>query len=77
MDCLKCSTKNSEGRKFCSEYGALIVNICQKCEFINSLTDKYCGGCGANLLDMKTSEIYYRRRLTGHLENILPMISAN
>lgn len=56
MYCLKCSTKNSEGRKFCRECGSLIVNFCQECGFINSLTDKYCGGCGTNLLNMKTSD---------------------
>lgn len=55
MDCLKCSTKNSEGRKFCSECGSLIVNFCRKCGFVNSLTDKYCGGCGVNLVNIKAS----------------------
>lgn len=50
MQCLKCSTENSEGRRFCRECGLPIVNFCQKCGFHNSLIDKYCGGCGAHLV---------------------------
>ncbi len=47
MLCFKCSTENSENRKYCRECGSLIVLFCHKCGFHNSLSDKYCGGCGA------------------------------
>lgn len=52
MRCQKCSTENSEKRKFCSECGALIAAYCRHCGFANSLTDKYCGGCGLNLSEI-------------------------
>ncbi|MBI5198446.1 MAG: zinc ribbon domain-containing protein [Nitrospirae bacterium] len=55
MRCLRCSTENSEGRKFCKECGSLIANLCKRCGFPNSLIDKYCGGCGDNLVDLNTS----------------------
>lgn len=54
MKCFKCSTENSEGRRFCRECGSPIVNFCQRCGFHNSLIDKYCGGCGADLVDINT-----------------------
>lgn len=55
MDCLKCFTENSDGRRFCRECGSLIVSCCQRCGFNNSLTDKYCGGCGISLSDAESA----------------------
>ncbi|MBI4683605.1 MAG: zinc ribbon domain-containing protein [Nitrospirae bacterium] len=49
MICFKCSTDNSDIRKFCRRCGSLIANICRKCGFSNSLDDQYCGGCGSIL----------------------------
>lgn len=46
--------ENSERRKFCSECGSLIINLCPRCGFHNSLIDKYCGGCGAHLIGINT-----------------------
>ncbi len=50
MRCPKCSTENSERRRFCRECGSLIVIFCRRCGFHNSPADKYCGGCGISLI---------------------------
>lgn len=55
MRCHKCSTENSERRRFCRECGSLIVIFCRRCGFHNSPADKYCGGCGAGLVSQGTS----------------------
>ncbi len=49
MECLKCSTKNQENRKFCSECGAKLTKLCHKCGFENLPGDKFCGECGSVL----------------------------
>lgn len=55
MICYKCSTENSERRRFCKQCGTLVVNFCSHCGFHNELNDKYCGGCGANMAEAKKS----------------------
>lgn len=88
MICLKCSTDNSEHRKFCRECGLSIANICMKCGFVNSLSDKYCGGCGFLLastlpqessVDSKeniTTQIYVRPTARYTAEDMRELISS-
>jgi len=49
MKCLKCSSDNKEGRKFCSKCGAKLEIPCPKCNFVNDPDDAFCGGCGTKL----------------------------
>jgi class 3 adenylate cyclase/tetratricopeptide (TPR) repeat protein len=55
MQCPKCQTENSEGRKFCRKCGIKLSLICPKCGFENLPEDSYCGECGYDLT--KTSAI--------------------
>lgn len=57
MRCFKCSTENSENRKYCRECGSLVVLFCHKCGFHNSLSDKYCGCCGTGVLDINKADL--------------------
>ena len=47
MQCPQCRTLNREGRRFCSECGALLSLACAACGFVNQPSDRFCGGCGA------------------------------
>lgn len=49
ITCPKCSSSNSDARRYCRECGSLIVRNCGRCGFGNGHGDSYCGGCGMNL----------------------------
>ena len=49
MKCPKCSTENSETRKFCRECGAKLSQLCSRCGSENIPGDKFCGECGYDL----------------------------
>jgi class 3 adenylate cyclase len=65
MECPKCSTKNLELRKFCSECGAKLLMTCPQCGGGILATDKFCGDCG-HKLDAEVSSD--RVRATGESE---------
>ena len=47
MNCLRCGTANSAGRRFCAECGSPLALACPSCGFSNEPSAKFCGGCGA------------------------------
>ncbi len=47
MQCPRCETPNLQGRRFCSECGALLTLACATCGFANEPGARFCGGCGA------------------------------
>ncbi len=49
MKCPKCSTRNLELRKFCSECGAKLLMTCPQCGAGILASDKFCGDCGHKL----------------------------
>ena len=50
MNCPKCGTENSAGRKFCGECGAGLERACPACGSAVEAGTKFCGECGASLL---------------------------
>jgi class 3 adenylate cyclase/tetratricopeptide (TPR) repeat protein len=49
MNCPRCGTANSAGRRFCAECGSALALACPSCGFSNEPGVKFCGGCGAVL----------------------------
>src|SRR5262245_62079626 len=49
MNCPRCGTGNSAGRRFCAECGSLLALTCPSCGFSNEPGVKFCGGCGGAL----------------------------
>ncbi|TPQ37961.1 adenylate/guanylate cyclase domain-containing protein [Cupriavidus pinatubonensis] len=49
MRCTNCQFENPSGAKFCQECGQRLVLICSQCGHASSLTEKFCGVCGALL----------------------------
>ena len=49
MECPKCSAKNLELRKFCSECGEKLLTTCGQCGAGILASDKFCGECGQKL----------------------------
>jgi hypothetical protein len=49
MNCPRCGTANSAGRRFCAECGSPLALACPSCGFSNEPAVKFCGGCGAAL----------------------------
>jgi len=49
MNCPRCGTANSAGRRFCAECGSPLALTCPGCGFSNEPGVKFCGGCGAAL----------------------------
>jgi class 3 adenylate cyclase/tetratricopeptide (TPR) repeat protein len=47
MNCPRCGTANSAGRRFCAECGSSLASTCPTCGFSNEPGAKFCGGCGA------------------------------
>ena len=47
MNCPRCATVNSAGRRFCAECGSPLALACPSCGFSNEPSVKFCGGCGA------------------------------
>src|SRR5262245_48491917 len=47
MNCARCGTTNSAGRRFCAECGSALAVACASCGFSNEPGVKFCGGCGA------------------------------
>ncbi|MBL8623479.1 MAG: AAA family ATPase [Myxococcales bacterium] len=46
--CLRCSTENRPGRRFCAACGAPLPVACARCGFVNQPDERFCGGCGAD-----------------------------
>ncbi len=49
MNCPRCGTANSAGRRFCAECGSPLALACSSCGFSNEPAVKFCGGCGVAL----------------------------
>jgi class 3 adenylate cyclase/tetratricopeptide (TPR) repeat protein len=49
VNCPKCGTENSGGRKFCGECGAGLEEACPACGSAVEAGTKFCGECGAAL----------------------------
>src|SRR5262245_66684292 len=49
MNCPRCGTANSTGRRFCAECGSSLALACTACGFSNEPGVKFCGGCGTAL----------------------------
>src|SRR5260370_3183827 len=49
MRCSNCKTENPTGKKFCSDCGAALANLCPKCSADNPAGNRLCGECGAAL----------------------------
>ncbi len=49
MNCPRCGTENSAGRKFCGECGAGLLQACPACGSATEPGTKFCGECGAAL----------------------------
>src|SRR5215831_21395517 len=49
MNCPRCGTTNSAGRRFCAECGSPLASPCPACGFSNEPGVRFCGGCGAAL----------------------------
>ncbi|MHB8471044.1 MAG: adenylate/guanylate cyclase domain-containing protein, partial [Gaiellaceae bacterium] len=47
MVCRSCSAENPDGKKFCSECGAPLVQSCASCGAVLAGGEKFCGECGA------------------------------
>lgn len=53
MLCPSCNTENTITRLYCSNCGSKLNTKRHICGFINGETDKYCGGCGLQLIDIE------------------------
>jgi Double zinc ribbon len=49
MRCWNCKTENPAGKKFCSDCGAALANLCPKCGADNPAGKRFCGECGTAL----------------------------
>jgi serine/threonine protein kinase/class 3 adenylate cyclase len=49
MRCATCGHDNREGRKFCSDCGALLALRCPRCQASHDAGEKFCGECGSPL----------------------------
>src|SRR5215831_14416898 len=49
MNCPRCGTANSAGRRFCVKCGSPLALACSSCGFSNEPGVKFCRGCGAAL----------------------------
>src|SRR6266508_2564393 len=49
MNCPRCGTAKSAGRRFCAECCSPLALACPSCGFSNEPGVKFCGGCGAAL----------------------------
>jgi len=49
VTCTRCGAQNREGRKFCSECGAVLALPCPSCGAANEPGEKFCGECGLSL----------------------------
>jgi arabinofuranosyltransferase len=47
MNCPRCGTANSAGRRFCADCGSPLSIVCPSCGYSNEPGVKFCGGCGA------------------------------
>ena len=52
MQCNQCQSINGQGRKFCKDCGAKLLQVCSECDFENEIDDKFCGRCGVKLSDL-------------------------
>lgn len=52
MQCNQCQSINGQGRKFCKDCGAKLLQICPECDFENEIDDKFCGRCGVKLSNL-------------------------
>jgi hypothetical protein len=49
MRCSNCKVENPVGKKFCSDCGAPLANLCPECGADNPAGKRFCGECGATL----------------------------
>jgi type IV pilus assembly protein PilM len=49
--CPKCNWRNPAVRKFCAHCGTHLWEPCFDCGSLSLAGDRYCGACGANLID--------------------------
>jgi class 3 adenylate cyclase/tetratricopeptide (TPR) repeat protein len=47
MRCSSCGSENPDGKRFCADCGAELVNRCARCGSENPAGKKFCGDCGA------------------------------
>ena len=52
MQCNQCQSINGQGRNFCKDCGAKLLQICSECDSENEIGDKFCGRCGVKLSDL-------------------------
>lgn len=68
MNCTRCGNANSDGRRFCGDCGAPLVQRCPACDSEAAPGQRFCGDCGA-LLGIAppasaTAPVAERRQLT-------------
>jgi len=51
VNCPRCGTENSAGRKFCGECGAGLLQACPACGSAIEPGTKFCGECGTALTE--------------------------
>jgi serine/threonine protein kinase len=51
MKCPNCQAENPEGKKFCGECGAQLLQICSSCGSENPHDNKFYGECGHPLTE--------------------------
>jgi|GEM_PF-914566 len=51
LRCGGCGASNYATRKFCSQCGASLWEVCVVCGTVSPATEKFCGACGCNLAE--------------------------
>lgn len=51
ISCLACHADNRGHRGYCRGCGASLQPVCRGCRFVNDRGDRFCGGCGSELLE--------------------------
>mgnify|MGYP005833339237 FL=1 len=51
LRCPACQAPNPPGRKFCSQCGKNLWDLCYQCGALVTAGDRFCGACGADLLE--------------------------
>ena len=69
MRCLKCATKNREGRRFCARCGQPLKPVCASCGAPNEPGEAFCGDCGAALQPAPALQSAERRGTPGIVEH--------
>lgn len=53
MLCPICNKENTTLRLYCSNCGSRLNTKRHTCGFLNEETDRFCGGCGLQLIDVE------------------------